>query len=29
MRLHPQLSEKEIILKFEFNNFELIIAHYL
>ena len=29
MRLRPQLNEKDIILKFEFNNFEFIIAHYL
>ena len=29
MRLRPQFNETEIILKFEFNNFEFIIAHYL
>lgn len=29
MRLRPQLNEKDIILKFEFNNFEFIIAHYI
>ena len=28
MRLRPQFSEKDIILKFEFNNFEFIVAHY-
>lgn len=29
MRLYPQSNAKDIILKFEFNNFEFIIAHYI